>query len=250
MRKSFLYLTVLITAGLLIWGCGGDQSGSEGNLTEDTTMTTAEDAGTATGEAEAGTEAEVPETKTQPDAKPPAKPKPVMVEVTLPESTQVHVVLVDSIDTDVHTTGQEFRGLLLAPLMADGKILFDSGAAVVGVLDSVVESGRLKTPAELMFSVRTIDGPNGPVAVNTYSIHEKKGSKTARDVALIGGGAVVGGIVGKITGKSGGTEIGAAAGAAAGAGAAAATGKDDIVHSAGTEAIFLLSEPLTVTVQK
>ncbi len=41
-----------------------------------------------------------------------------------------------------------------------------------------------------------------------------------------------------------------AAGAAAGAATAAATGKKDIVHSAGTEAVFILREPVQVTIKE
>ena len=243
MVKQKLLWVIVLLVGLLAWGCAGDQSGSDATDTAGTeTSADGGDDATADGGEAAATES------TTSTYKP--KPEPKTISVTLPESTQVRVVLVDSIDTDVHTTGQEFRGMLAAAVMADGRVLFDSGAAVVGVLDSIVESGRLKTPAELMFSIKTIAGADGPVAVSTYSIHEKKAGKTARDVAIIGGGAIVGGIVGKITGKDGGTEIGAAAGAAAGAGAAAATGKDDIVHSAGTEAVFILKEPVTVIVAK
>jgi len=246
-RKYSLILAVLL-AGLLAFGCGGEQAGTPEEGATDTTATTMEEP-TAEQPAEATAEKPAEPATRQETATP--KPKPTTVTVTLPESTAVRVAFVDSIDTDVHQTGDEFRAVLLAPVKVDGRTVFDSGATATGVLDSVVESGRLDKPAEVEFHLVSITGRDGkPVSIDTYTIYEKKGSKTGRDVAIIGGGAVVGGIVGKITGKKGGTEIGAIAGAAAGTGVAAATGKQDIVHSAGTEAVFVTSAPVTVTVPR
>lgn len=187
------------------------------------------------------------EKKVVPETKKEIIPPPVVL--VIPESTAVKVKLIDSIDTDIHVTGTKFRAILTEPLRsADGKMVYEEGTAVTGVLDKVVESGRLKTPAELSFSLISInDNAGNEIPIRTYTIDEKKGSHTDREVAMIGGGAVVGGIVGKLTKKKGGTEIGAAAGAAAGAATAAATGKKDIVHSAGTEAVFILKEPVKVT---
>ncbi len=183
------------------------------------------------------------------DTKTETIPPPVVV--MIPESTLIQVKLIDSIDSDVHVTGTKFRALLSQPLTVDGKVLYEEGTAVTGLLDSVVESGRLKTPAELHFSLISItDAAGNEIPIKTYTIDEKHGSHTNRDAELIGGGALVGGIIGKLTKKKGGTAIGAAAGAAAGAATAAATGKKDIVHSAGTEAVFILKEPVKVTVKE
>jgi hypothetical protein len=173
------------------------------------------------------------------------------VVLVIPESTAIHVTLIDSIDTDVQTTGTKFRALLAEPLRVGDKMVYEEGTAVTGVLNNVVESGRLETPAELSFSLISITDANGnEIPITTYTIDEKKGSHTNRDAELIGGGALVGGIIGKLTKKKGGTAIGAAAGAAAGAATAAATGKKDIVHSAGTEAVFILKEPVQVTIKE
>jgi len=170
--------------------------------------------------------------------------------VTMPENTQIGVILTDSIDTDVQTTGATFRATLNRPVVVDGHTLFASGAEAKGVLNRVVESGRLKTPAELDFSLTAIqDGDGHWVDVATRTIMEKKASHTNREVAMIGGGAIVGGIIGKIVDRKGSTEIGAAAGAAAGTGLAAATGKQDIFHGAGTEVTFYSSQSTQVALR-
>lgn len=170
--------------------------------------------------------------------------------VMMPESTSIAVTLVDSIDTDVHVTGDEFRARLSRPVVVEGKTVFAAGAAAKGTLNKVVESGRMKTPAELHFSLTSIQDENGHwVDIATNTIMEKKASHTDRQVAMIGGGAIVGGIIGKIVDKKGSTEIGAAAGAAAGTGLAAATGKQDIFHGPGTEVIFFSSRATQIALQ-
>lgn len=170
--------------------------------------------------------------------------------VTMPEKTAIAVTLVDSIDTDVQTSGEEFRATLSRPIVVNGHTLFADGAGAKGILDKVVESGRLKTPAELNFHLTSIqDGSGRWIDVGTDMIMEKKASHTNREVAMIGGGAVVGGIIGRIIDRKGSTEIGAAAGAAAGTGLSAATGKNDIFHGAGTEVTFFSSQSTQIALR-
>jgi hypothetical protein len=170
--------------------------------------------------------------------------------VTMPANTAITVALVDSIDTDVQLSGAEFRATLSRSVVVDGHTLFADGAQAKGILNKVVESGRLKTPAELNFSLTAIQNGSGQwTTVGTNTIIEKKASHTGREVAMIGGGAIVGGIIGKVIDKKGSTEIGAAAGAAAGTGLAAATGKQDIFHAAGTEVVFYSSQSTQIALR-
>jgi len=220
-------LLLSVTLVLLLVSCGAD-----------TTTEKQEDSTTA-------------EVEGKQDDKPAAKAvEKEVAYATVPDSTAITVVLIDSIDTDVHLTGAEFRARLLQPVIIDGNTLFAEGAEAKGVLDKVIESGRLKTPAELNFSLTAIQDKNGQwVEVATDMIMEKKDSHTAREVAMIGGGAIIGGIIGKAIDKKGSTEIGAAAGAAVGTGVSAATGKQDIFHGAGTEITFFTSQPLRIALE-
>ncbi len=169
---------------------------------------------------------------------------------TMPANTSITVTLTDSIDTDVQVTGESFQATLTHPIVVNGQTLFAGGANARGTLDKVVESGRLKTPAELHFTLTGIQDSDGRwIHVGTNTIIEKKASHTNREVAMIGGGAIVGGIIGKIVDRKGSTEIGAVAGAAAGTGLAAATGKRDIFHGVGTEITFYSSHSLEIALQ-
>ena len=183
-------------------------------------------------------------TSEQPSGKAPVeKPAKQTTYVTMPENTAISVTLTDSIDTDVDVSGGDFRAKLNRSIVVNGHTLFADGASARGTLNKVVESGRLKTPAELNFSLTSIqDGSGRWINVGPHTIFEKKDSHTKREVAMIGGGAIVGGIIGKIIDRKGSTEIGAAAGAAAGAGMSAATGKQDIFHGVGTEVTFYSSQ--------
>lgn len=170
--------------------------------------------------------------------------------ITMPANTAIAVTLVDSIDTDVQTSGDGFRAKLAQAIAVNGQTLFADGADARGVLSNVVESGRLKTPAELSFSLTSIQDRSGRwVDIGTNTILEKKASHTNREVAMIGGGAIVGGIIGKIIDRKGSTEIGAVAGAAAGTGLSAATGKQDIFHGAGTEITFFSSQSTKIAMR-
>jgi len=184
------------------------------------------------------------------DSKVASKPIQTQKYVTMPESTAISVTLVDSIDTDFQLSGAEFRAKLNQPIVVNGYTLFANGAEAKGVLNKVVESGHLKTPAELNFSLTSIqDGSGRWMNVGTNMIMEKKDSHTKREVAMIGGGAIVGGVIGKIIDKKNSTEIGAVAGAAAGTGLAVATGKQDIFLGAGTEVTFFSSQSMQLAVK-
>ena len=237
LRLMNLLLSVMLV--LLLVSCGADTTTEK---QEDSTTAKVEE------KQDASTSDKAVEKK---DDKPAAKAVEKKVTyVTVPDSTAISVVLIDSIDTDVHLTGAEFRDRLLQPVIIDGNTLFAEGAEAKGVLNKVIESGRLKTPAELNFSLTAIQDKNGQwVEVATDMIMEKKDSHTAREVAMIGGGAIIGGIIGKAIDKKGSTEIGAAAGAAVGTGVSAATGKQDIFHGAGTEITFFTSQPLKIALE-
>jgi hypothetical protein len=273
MKRIQFIMTGLLIA-LVISACGKKAEEKAQQIQPQGTVQTAQQPSQATIDTMATQPATTPPTESKPVAdKPAAKPAkreakipqekvikassdtketmPKAVVVTIPSETQIKVKLIDSIDTDVHVTGAKFRGVLAEPLRVNDRMVFEQGTAVMGVLDTVVESGRLKTPAQVSFSLVSIIDQNGTeIPVTTSMISEKKGSHTNRDAELIGGGALAGAIIGKLTGKKGGTAIGAAAGAAAGTGAAAATGKKDIVYHAGTEVIFNLKAPVDVTVQQ
>jgi hypothetical protein len=247
-----IILLLLVSLSLLVVSCGTDKT-SDKQVADTTAAQIAQDTGQATTPVAPDTASEkkvADKPAAKPVEKPAEKPKETVKYVTIPANTEIAVALVDSIDTDVDTTGTVFRAKLSKPVVVDGHTLFAAGAEAKGILNRVVESGRLKTPAELDFSLTAVQDKDGQwVDIATAMIQEKKGSHTNKEVAMIGGGAVVGGVIGRVIDKKGSTEIGAAAGAVAGTVLAAATGKQDIFFGAGTEVVFLSSGETRVTVK-
>lgn len=250
---TFIRLLLVGSLGLFLVSCGGDTSEQQtdvqvDSVAEQPTEQQTEQATTEETSQQAAQQTTPPSGGQSGQTTTPKPKAPVFV--VMPESTAVAVTLVDSIDTDTHLSGQQFRATLSQAIMVDGRTLFDVGSPVMGVLDSVVESGRLKTPAELHFHVSAIQDSKGNwVDVPTDLIVEKMGSHTDREVAMIGGGAIVGGIIGKVIDKKGSTEIGAAAGAVVGTGVAAATGKKDIFYGVGSEIVFFSREPIRIEIK-
>ena len=175
--------------------------------------------------------------------------EPKVVNLTVPDSTQLVVTLTDTVQTNKNQIGDRFTGRVAMPVEAAGKTVIPQGAKVNLVITKLVKGGTLKTPPEIGFTVENITLPDGKsYNVATSHIYRKGRSHTDREVGMIGGGAAAGAIVGGIIGKGKGAAIGAVAGAAAGTGAAAATGRQNLEMVPGQLVTFTLMQPLTVTV--
>ncbi len=170
--------------------------------------------------------------------------------LTIPASTELVVALDQTVETNTNQAGDVFGGHLARAVDIDGKTVIPEGSRVDLEITSLVKGGRLKTPPEIAFTVKDVVLPNGssyPVSTSDY--YDKGRSHTKREVGMIGGGAAAGAIIGGILGKTKGAVIGGAAGAAAGTGAAAATGRQNLVYSAGETFTFTVKEPLIVSSQ-
>ena len=155
----------------------------------------------------------------------------------IPSGTSVQVRITEQLSSETANVGQVFHGVLAAPVVIKGKVLFPKGAQVTGDVLSVERSGRLSSPGELHLSLRTIrsSGRSYPVAVRPIVIQGE--SHTKSNITKIGGGTAVGALIGAIAGGGKGAAIGAGVGAAAGTGVAAGTGKKPAIVE--TEAVLV-----------
>src|SRR5947207_14794880 len=78
------------------------------------------------------------------------------VNVKIPAGTSVQVRIDEKLSSETANVGQVFHGSLAAPVVANGRTLFPKGAIVTGEVVNVERSGRLSTPGELNFILRTI----------------------------------------------------------------------------------------------
>ena len=89
-----------------------------------------------------------------------------------------------------------------------------------------------------------INGRN--VDIDTASVTQESGSRTARSAKVIGGTAVLGTIIGAIAGGGKGAAIGAAAGAGAGTGVQVLTKGQRVKIPSETRLTFTLQQPVRI----
>src|SRR5215470_18756809 len=67
----------------------------------------------------------------------------------IPSRTEIHVRMIDTLNSGRATAGDIFHGTLAEPIVVNGKQLFPKGADVTGTIAAVHASGRLTDPGEL-----------------------------------------------------------------------------------------------------
>jgi hypothetical protein len=169
--------------------------------------------------------------------------------ITVPEGTDLTVILDQSISTASARSGDSFRATLVSPVMIDSKTVLPKDAPVTGHIIESVPSGRLKGVAKLDLTLDSIEVKGKSYDLATDDEGRKGKNHNKRNGVLIGGGAGAGAIIGGIAGGGIGAVIGSAVGAGAGTAGAAYTGKKDIRLPAETALTFRLTRPVTIPVK-
>jgi len=131
--------------------------------------------------------------------------------------------MIDAVDSDKVTVGQNYSAALDEPVAIDGQTAIPRGADVVVKLVNAKDAGKFTGRAELTLALWTVKVNGKVVDVNTQTITRQGDSRGQRTGTMAAGGAIVGAVIGGIAGGGKGAAIGAGAGGAAGAGAEAAT---------------------------
>jgi hypothetical protein len=176
--------------------------------------------------------------------------------VTMLRNTAITVTLLDSIDTEVQQTGTEFRAMLARSIVVDRHTVFADGAGARGVLSRVINSGRLKTPAEVSFRLTAIQNESGRwVEVGTNTIHERKATYLHGKIIMIGGGGLVsgggtiGGRIGKLKEGENRAYPDAGGPATSRSIAPAVPHVQDIFHEIGTEVVFFSNQSTRIALR-
>ncbi len=136
----------------------------------------------------------------------------------LPSGTEISVRLIDAIDYERDNPGNEFRATVEDAITLGNDVVAPKGADVRVRLTEEKESGKLTGKAELTIQLVSMTVNGKSVAINTSSVSEYSGSRTAGTAKRAASVCAVGAIIGAISGGGKGAAIGAGAGAAAGAG--------------------------------
>jgi len=158
----------------------------------------------------------------------------------LPQGTNFVIRMIDSVDSERDRLGASFRASLDQPVMVDGNQVIPRGADVVVKLVDSKQSGKLTGRTELALSLQSVSVNGRMVDVNTQTVTEESGSRTARTAKVAGGTAALGAIIGGIAGGGKGAAIGAGAGAATGAGVQLATSGQRVRVPSETRLTFVL----------
>ncbi len=169
--------------------------------------------------------------------------------VTVPEGTNLTVVLEQAISTAQNRSGDTFEATVASPIVIDNQTVIPKDSRVEGHIVEARPSGRLKGVARLDLTLDSVEinGKSYDIATEDEGRVGKNHKK--RNAILIGGGAGFGALIGGIASGGVGAAIGAAAGAGAGTAGAAYTGKKDIQVPAESNITFQLTRAVTIPVK-
>lgn len=180
-------------------------------------------------------------------AAPVAPPEPEPVEVTIPAGTEITIRMIDSVDSEVHRTGQVFRASLDSPISVDGDTVVPAGADVFVRLAEAKSAGRMAGRSELRMELARMVF-QGKTYMLTSGTYEEVGKSRGKDTAVkVGGGAAIGAAIGAIAGGGKGAAIGAAIGAGGGTAVQVFTKGQQIRIPSETALEFRLEAPVDVT---
>jgi hypothetical protein len=137
----------------------------------------------------------------------------------LARGSEIHVRMIDSVDSEKSREGEEFRASLEEPITVGNDVVVPRGADATVRLVADKASGKLTGKAELTVQLAslTVDGKTVPVSTSSVSEYSgSRGARTAKSAVAVG---AIGAVIGAIAGGGKGAAIGASTGAAAGAGA-------------------------------
>jgi hypothetical protein len=169
--------------------------------------------------------------------------------VSVPEGTQLDVVLNQSISTAANRSGDPFQASLASPVVVDDKTVIPKDALVTGHIVDARPSGHLKGVARLELTLDSVEVNGATYGIATGDFGRTGKNHNKRNGILIGGGAGLGAIIGGVAGGGVGALIGSSVGAGAGTAGAAFTGKRDIRVPAETALSFRLARPVTIPVK-
>ena len=176
----------------------------------------------------------------------PAAPAPEMY--TVPAGSPLTVVMTSTVSTATSKEGDTFEASLAEALAADGRIVADRGATVVGRVTEVIQPGKVKGRAELKLVLTEIFAGTRGYKISTEPFVAIAIDNKERDAAIIAGGAGVGAAIGAITGGKRGAAIGAIIGGGGGTATVLATRGQEMKIEPETKVNFVLDDSVRLPV--
>jgi len=198
----------------------------------------------------------------EPEASQPTlQPRSNSADTVLPTATVLRLKLLRPISTASARPGERFFATLTAPVEVDGRAIVPAGTSVTCQIDSTHAASRFSRKPSLSIKALSLHTPNGEVldfsasVIDTATPHKLDVDQEGRvrgkgfspmDKAEMGSLAGVGLVAGAVIAGPEGLFIGTASGAALAAGHIAVK-HHNLTLPAGTELIFELDGPATIT---
>ena len=181
---------------------------------------------------------------------PRAAPTLRSVSLTVPDGTQLHIVLSSPIGSATSMLGDRVVGTTTSAVLVGDRVAIPAGSTIQGrvtAVDPATKGLKISEKGgslELAFTkVTTPVGDSATMSSSLTSLASSKG-KTA---GIIGGSAAGGALLGKIIGgHTKDAAIGAVVGGGIGTGIAAGTKGKEVVLPAGSALAITLDQPLTI----
>lgn len=183
---------------------------------------------------------------------PAAPPTPTFQDVTVPEGTELHLVLDTAVGSDTSKVEDPVRAHLSHAVEVEGVQALPVGSTLDGVITVAERSGKVKGVAQLAFNFvgLTRAGGSEHYRIDTSAVSEKAASTKKKDTVKVAAPAVGGAIVGGIIGGGKGAAIGTAVGAGAGGAVVLSTRGKEVRLARGAAITVRLAEPLVVRVPR
>jgi hypothetical protein len=165
--------------------------------------------------------------------------------VNVPSGSQLDVRLKQSLSSETAHRGDRWAGVVMNPVVIDGREVIPSGATVEGVVVAA-EEARRGSRARLQLGVRGVLLGDRKTTLHASSEPVIAGSPRARNLGAIAGGAAAGALIGKATGDNAGK--GALIGGAVATGVVAASKGYQVVLKDGTVMTFIVNQDVAVRV--
>ena len=175
---------------------------------------------------------------------------PETIQVTLPKGTLIRCQLNQALRASVLRAGSTFSATLKEPLTVVGQVIAPMGSPLDGFVSKVVPASRFLGGGSLELHLTRLGLPDQRGYLFSTEPFVKAGKSNAfRNISLIAGGGIVGVGLGSLLGQTAGALIGLGVGGSTGGILAWVTGQSDITLPAGSEAVFILSTPVTFTIK-
>jgi hypothetical protein len=177
--------------------------------------------------------------------------KTVVREVTIPEGTELPIVLDTAVGSKTSRVEEPVRAHLSRTVSINGQAVLADGTVVNGVVTDATPAAKVKGRAHLAvrFDSITPRGGDERYRIDTAAIGRTAPATKQNDALKIGAPAAGGAIIGALIGGGKGAAIGAAAGGGAGTAVVLSTGGKETSLPVGSALRLRLAAPLTIRIR-